>query len=111
MVSSVSLFCHTLPVRHSRAGGNLMRWVDTVASVPGTGDSRLRGSDVKVFKVLPALVRHTLPVRHSSLFLSHSRAGGNLTESTAKYPAGTVVSVPGTGDSCLRRSDVKELRE
>ena len=46
------------------------------------------------------LVRHTLPVRHS-------RAGGNLTESTVEYPAGTVASVPGTGDSCLRRSDVK----
>ena len=105
MVSSVSLFCRTLPVRHSREGGNLTESaveypVGTASSVPGTGDSRLRGSDVKVFEGLPVLVRHILPVRHC-------RAGGNLTESTSKYPVGTAAFLPGTGDSRLRGSDVK----
>ena len=42
------------------------------------------------------------------LFLSHSRVGGNPPELAAKYPAGTVASVPGTGDSCLRRSDGRD---
>ena len=61
------------------------------------------------------LLRHSQPFSKSfpfflviPFFSRHSRAGGNLTESTAKYPEGTAASVPGTGDSCLRRSDGRD---
>ena len=72
MAFGLSLFCHSRPCpsyprrRVSYAAG-------TAASLHQTGDSRLRGSDVKVFEVIPTLVRH-------------SRLRGNPPDLTVKHP-------------------------
>ena len=57
------------------------------------------------------LLSHSQPFSKSfPTFFCHSREGGNPPGSTAKYPAGTVAFVQQTGDSCLRRSDGREMK-